>query len=190
MILAGVMVALAAIGIVLVVGMRRKSPTVLRLVRRFARVVVNPRVLATAGTPGAYASVIRHVGRTTGRLYETPVVAERTGDGFVIALPYGATANWVKNVLVSGSATIVHEGTTYPVDQPEIVPLALVADHFTSKDRRNLDRLRVDQCVRLRRSEQSGPSVEVAAGASRTTAGPSRQGPSAGRVRVGDRGAG
>ena len=169
MILGGLMVALAVIGIVFFVGMRRKSPTVLRVVRRFARAVVNPRVLATAGTPGASASVIRHVGRKTGRPYQTPVAAEPTGDGFVIALPYGTTANWVKNALVSGSATIVDEGTTYRVDQPEIVPLALMADHFPLKDRRNLDRFRVDQCLRLRRTDQTELSSEGAAGVPETS---------------------
>ena len=178
-ILGGLMVALAAIGIVFVAGMRRKSPTVLRVVRRFARAVVNPRVLKTAGTPGAYASVIRHVGRTTGRPYETPVVAEPTGDGFVIALPYGTTANWVKNVLASGSATIVDEGTTYRVDQPEIAPLALMADHFPMKDRRNFGRFRVDECLRLRRTDQHELSMKVAAGVPGTTAGSSCHDPSA-----------
>jgi len=151
MIVGGLIVALAAIAIVFVTGMRRKSPTVRRTVRRFIRAFVNPRMLATAGTPGAYASVIRHVGRMTGRVYRTPVVAELTGDGFVIALPYGTTANWVRNVLVSGSATLVHEGTTYRVDRPEILPLALMADHFPAKDRRNHDRFKVDQCLRVRR---------------------------------------
>jgi deazaflavin-dependent oxidoreductase (nitroreductase family) len=159
--------------------MRRKSPTVLRLVRRFNRAFVNPRVLATAGTPGAYASVICHVGRRTGRRYRTPVVAEQTGDGFVIALPYGTTANWVKNVLVSGSATIVDEGTTYRVDQPEIVPLARMADYFPMKNRRSFGRFRVDQCLRLRRTDEHELSMELAAGASRTTATSSRHGPSA-----------
>lgn len=163
-VLVGLIVALAAIGVVFVAGMRRKSPTVLRTVRRFNRAVVNPRMLSTAGRPGAYASVVRHVGRTTGRLYQTPVVAEPTRDGFVIALPYGTTANWVKNVLASGSATIVDEGGTYRVDRPEIVPLASMADHFPTKDRRNLDRFRVDQCLRLRRTEQPEPSTQVAAG--------------------------
>ena len=161
-ILGGLIVALAAVGVVFVAGMRKKSPTVLRTVRRFNRAVVNPHMLATAGTPGAYASVIRHVGRRTGRAYETPVVAEPTGNGFVIALPYGTTANWVKNVLASGSATIVDEGTTYRVDRPEVVPLGLMADHFPAKDRRTLARFRVDQCVRLRRVDPLGPLTPLA----------------------------
>ncbi len=166
LILGGVVLALATIVIAVVAGLRRKSPAVRRAVRRFIRVVVNPRMLTRAGTPGAYASVIRHVGRTTGRHYRTPVVAERTDDGFVIALPYGTTANWVKNVMASGSATIVHEGETYPVDRPEILPLALMAAHFPAKDRRSLDRFRVDRCVRVRRADRTEPAME-GAGASR-----------------------
>ena len=150
-VLAGLVVVVAAIGVVFVVGMRKKSPAVLGAVRRFSRSVVNPRMLATAGTPGAYASLIHHVGRTTGRDYRTPVVAEPTGDGFVIALPYGTTSNWVRNVLASGSATIVHEGATYRVDRPEVVPLALMDEYFPAKERRSHARFKVNQGLRLRR---------------------------------------
>jgi deazaflavin-dependent oxidoreductase (nitroreductase family) len=157
-VLGGLIVALAAVGLVFVVGMRRKTSWVLRAVRRFNRAVVNPRMLASAGTPGAYASVIRHVGRRTGRAYETPVVAEPTDDGFVIALPYGTTSNWVKNVLASGSATIVEEGVTYEVDRPEVVPMALVIDHFPVKDRRAHARFSVNECVRVRRVDRLGPT--------------------------------
>lgn len=161
-VLGGLIVVLVAVGLVFVVGMRRKTPAVLRTVRRFNRAVVNPRMLKTAGTPGAYASVIRHVGRRTGRAYQTPVVAEPTDDGFVIALPYGTTSNWVKNVLASGSATIVDEGTTYRVDRPEVVPMALVLDHFPAKNRRAHARFRVDRCVRLRRVDRIGPPPQIA----------------------------
>jgi hypothetical protein len=46
-----------------------------------------------------------------------------TEDGFVIALVYGSRTNWLQNVLARGSATLVHEGQTYEIDQPEIVPI-------------------------------------------------------------------
>ena len=152
-IVGAVVVALAAIGIVFVVGMRRHSPAVSRAVRRFARAVINPRMLASAGTPGAYASVVHHIGRTTGRHYRTPVVAQRTADGFVIALPYGTTSNWVKNAVASGFATIVNEGDTYRVDRPELVPLALMAEYFPPKELRTHNRFKVDQCLRFRRMD-------------------------------------
>ncbi len=151
-IVAALLVAVLAVAVVFVMGMRRKSPAVLRLVRGFARSVINPRVLATAGTPGAKTSVMGHVGRRTGRAYRTPVEAVRTDDGFVVALPYGTTANWVRNVLATGTATVTHDGREHRVGRAELVPLAAVASHFTAKDRRTLERFRVEWCVLLRTS--------------------------------------
>ena len=151
--------ALAA-GLILVLiafvfGMRAKSPVVLRAVRRFNRRFMNPRQMKTAGTPGAYAGVIRHVGRRSGRVYETPVGPFATDDGFVIALPYGTSSDWVRNVLAAGSATLVTEGQAYEVDEPEIVPLGDVIDVLPSKERRNLRLFRVEQAMRTHRREPS-----------------------------------
>jgi hypothetical protein len=134
-------------------GMRSKSPPVLKAVRRFNRSVSNPRQMATAGSPGAYASVIRHVGRTSGREYETPIGATATEDGFVVALPYGASADWLKNLLASGSAMIVDEGSSYRVDQPVVVTLAVAIDDFPPGERRLLRVFGVDESLRVRRSE-------------------------------------
>ena len=134
-------------------GMLSKSPKVLNAVRRFNRSVSNPRQMATAGSPGAYASVIRHVGRTSGREYETPNGATATEDGFVVALPYGASADWLKNLLASGSAMIVNEGSPYRVDQPEVVTMAEAIDDFPPKERRMLRVFGVDKSLRVRRSE-------------------------------------
>lgn len=158
-ILIGVVVAVAAVGVVFVVGMRRGNPTVRRLLRGFARSMVNPRVLRSAGTPGAAVSVIRHVGRTSGRTYRTPVSAEPAGDGFVIALPYGTTSNWVRNVLASGSATIVRDGVFHRVDQPRIVPINEVSDLFPAKDLRGLRRFRVEHCMRLSVAPEPAPAT-------------------------------
>jgi deazaflavin-dependent oxidoreductase (nitroreductase family) len=155
------LVALAAIGIVFMAGMRMKSPLVLDAVRRINR-AMKPLAMRSAGAPGAYASVIRHVGRTTGRPYETPVGAVATDDGFVIALPYGSNTDWLKNVLASGSATIVDEGNTYRVDQPEIVPTAVAAPLFPPEDQRTLRLFGVDQCLRARRVEPDDAAVQVA----------------------------
>jgi hypothetical protein len=116
--------AVAAVATVFLIGMRTKSPAVVERVRRFNRAVTNPRVLRSAGSPGASASVIRHVGRVSGRQYETPVGPSAVGDGFVIALPYGPDADWVRNVLASRSATLVHEGSTVLVHDPEVIPTA------------------------------------------------------------------
>jgi len=161
-IVVGLLLVLVVVGILFLVGMRKKSPTVLRAVRRFNRAFTNPRQMKTAGTPGAYASVIRHVGRTSGRPYETPVGTFATDDGFVIALPYGSDPDWLKNVLASGSATIVAEGHTYRVDRPELVPTAVAAPHLPRSEQRNLRLFAVDQCLQVRRSEPDEASSQAA----------------------------
>lgn len=137
------------VGGLVLLGVRVRVPLAVETMRRFSR-LFNPRQMQTAGTPGAYASIIRHRGRASGRAYETPVGAVELDDGFVIALPYGMRSQWVRNVLASGAATIVHEGREYPVDRPELVPLAMVASAFSASDQRSHRLFRVDQGLRLR----------------------------------------
>jgi len=144
-------VGLVAIALVFLLGMRAKSPLVLNPLIRLQRAILNPRQMRSAGKPGAYASVIRHRGRVSGRPYETPVGAVAAAHGFVIALPYGSRAQWLKNVVASASATIVHEGQTYQVDQPEIIPMQAVEAQFTASDQRSFRWLGVDQALRVRR---------------------------------------
>jgi deazaflavin-dependent oxidoreductase (nitroreductase family) len=114
---------LAIVGMIAVFffGMRAKCPPVMNVVRTFNRKVTKAQAMKTAGQPGAYAAIITHVGRTSGTEYETPVGPFVTDEGFIIPLPYGTTADWVKNVLQAGTATIEFEGDTYEVDQPELI---------------------------------------------------------------------
>src|SRR5258708_33349964 len=121
-------------GIVLVVGIRRQSAGVVNGVRRLSR-ATKALPLKTAGTGDGYASVVRHVGRTSGKSYETPVHAVATDGGFAIVLPYGSGSDWVKNVLARGTAAIVCGGPADPGGGPQIVPLAAAAPPLTSPDR-------------------------------------------------------
>jgi hypothetical protein len=160
-------VGLVVIALVYLLGMRAKSPLLLKPLIRLQRAIINPRQMRSAGTPGAYASVIRHRGRVSGRAYETPVGAVATGDGFVIALVYGSGTNWLQNVLASGSATIVHEGNTYSVDHPEVIAMQAVATRFSPGDQRGFRWLDVDQVLRVRRvepEEAAGHSADAARG--------------------------
>jgi hypothetical protein len=72
------------------------------------------------------------------------------GDQFVIALPYGPGADWVRNVRAHGSATLVHEGRTVWVDQPVVVPLAEVLADLPRSEQRTLRLFGVNQCLRIR----------------------------------------
>lgn len=139
--------------VVLVVGMRTKSTVVLTAVRRLNRAVTNKRMMRSAGTPGAYASVVRHVGRSTGASYATPVGAVPTDSGFVIALPYGPETDWLKNVLAAGVAIIVHDGASHQVADPQLIPAAEAGRHFPPKERRAHRLYGVDQFLLLRHAE-------------------------------------
>jgi len=131
------------------VGMRHKGSVVVQAQRQINKALLNPRQMSSAGRPGGYASLIRHRGRTSGRSYETPVGAERTDSGFVIALVYGPQTDWVKNVLAAGSATIVHEGTPYPVERPEVRPLAEHLDDFPRSMRSSAWSMNITECLLL-----------------------------------------
>jgi deazaflavin-dependent oxidoreductase (nitroreductase family) len=163
-IVVGVVVG-AVVGAVFVIGMRAKSPGVQRAVKRMNKAYWNPRSMETAGTPGAYASVMRHLGRRSAAVYETPVVPATTEDGVVIALPYGASADWVRNVLAAGGATLSHEGETFEVDRPEVVPMEHVDGYFADSERRTHRMMRVDQGLRLRRVDSASGSTSEAANA-------------------------
>jgi deazaflavin-dependent oxidoreductase (nitroreductase family) len=158
-VLAVLVLALLAIAIVYVFGVRSKSATVRTAARHFHHGVGNPLQLRSAGTPGTYASVIRHQGRRTGRTYHTPVWAVPTEDGFVIALVYGSASDWVKNVLASGAAAIVHHGASYPVDQPEIVPMEHARVYFPATLQQTHRLVGVEGCLRVRRVEVANTSA-------------------------------
>jgi hypothetical protein len=143
---------LAFAGLVFV-AIRTKSPQLLDAVRWFNRTFTNRLQRPFAGKPGAYAAVIRHQGRRSGRSYETPIVPFATDDGFVVSLPYGPTADWVENVLALGSAVLIHEGRTLTVDRPEVVPVAQVEDLFPVSEQRTHRLFRIEHCLRLRRVE-------------------------------------
>lgn len=137
------------------VSMRAKYPPVLTAVRRMNKATWNPRSMKTAGQPGAYASVIGHVGRTSGTPYETPIGAVEIEDGFVVALPYGTNPDWLKNVLSAGSAIMVYEGDRYVVDHPEVVPAAVANAYFSSNDQRTHRLFGIDDFLLLRRTESA-----------------------------------
>lgn len=137
---------------VLVAGMRWKVPPVLDAVRRMNRTVTNPRVMRTAGSAGTQTSLIRHTGRSSGRTYETPVDIIETADGVLIALPYGTRADWVRNVVAAGSATIVSGGRSFGVEAPIIAATSDVEGQIPARTLRTLRVFGVTECLHLKRA--------------------------------------
>jgi len=88
-------------------------------VARFARDYVNPVSRRFAGRAPPFA-VVRHVGRSSGKEYRTPIMVFRTDDGFVIALTYGPGTDWVRNVLAADETTIEYRSREITVDGPRL----------------------------------------------------------------------
>lgn len=83
-------------------------------------------------------SVVNHVGRRSGREYRNPVSAYPLGDGFVIAILYGAESHWVRNVMATGRFTLQTKGHDYRLERPEIIAPAQALPAFPALSRRML----------------------------------------------------
>ncbi|MEF2975874.1 nitroreductase family deazaflavin-dependent oxidoreductase [Subtercola sp. YIM 133946] len=60
-------------------------------------------------------TIVQHVGRRSGRTFETPIIVQPTAGGFVIALTYGPDVNWFRNVVAAGGCVLVHHRRRYTV---------------------------------------------------------------------------
>ena len=75
---------------------------------------LNPVALRIARTGRGPFSIVRHIGRKTGRTYETPVILTGSAEGLVSELTYGDQVYWYRNIVRAGGE-ILHRGRMYRV---------------------------------------------------------------------------
>lgn len=80
---------------------------------------LNPLTRRLARSSLGPFSIIRHVGRRSGKVYETPIIVAPHPSGFVIELTYGPEVDWHKNIVAAGGGTLVHRGKEYPFSRIE-----------------------------------------------------------------------
>ncbi len=80
---------------------------------------LNPLTRRLARTSFGPFSLIQHVGRKSGKPYETPIIVARIDDGFVIELTYGPEVDWYKNVKAAGGCNILWHGHEYVINRLE-----------------------------------------------------------------------
>ena len=119
------------------------------VVKQFNKHVLNPVMLPLAGRRHWYASAIEHTGRRSGRRYTTPVVAERTPDGFIVPLPYGTDVDWLRNVLAAGRTTLRSRGVTYEVTDPRVVDADAVFTQVAPRYARAWHRFGITRYLKL-----------------------------------------
>lgn len=116
---------------------------------RIAR-FTNPVMLPLAGRRwNPIFAVVEHRGRKSGRAYAAPIAARRMGDGFVVALAFGAQVDWYRNLLAAGGGVIRWRGNAYPVAAPQRIDAASGLEPFHPVQRMLLRIAGVDGYVRV-----------------------------------------
>jgi len=87
--------------------------------RAFNKRFFNPLMRKLAGKRFVPFALVRHVGRRSGKTFETPISAKPVGGGFVIALPYGSDVDWYRNVMAAGGGVMRWHGKEYAFGKPE-----------------------------------------------------------------------
>ena len=81
--------------------------------------ILNRLVLRFAGRRHVPLYVLlRHQGRRSGHTYATPVVGMRVPGGFAIPLAFGEGADWYRNIMASGGATLRRDGIEHRLTDP------------------------------------------------------------------------
>lgn len=88
-------------------------------IRTFNKHITNRITRRFASCSHGPFAVIRHVGRRSGKPYETTIMIWPMGDGFVIALTYGPEVDWYRNVLAAGHCRVLWHGREYALGKPE-----------------------------------------------------------------------
>jgi len=75
-------------------------------------------------------AIIRHVGRSSGKPYETVIWVWPLGEGFVIALTYGSKVDWYRNMSAAGGGAVLWHKRVYIVGKPEPIDLETALPAF------------------------------------------------------------
>jgi deazaflavin-dependent oxidoreductase (nitroreductase family) len=117
--------------------------------RYFNKRVLNRFMLKFAGYSRNSFAVVRHVGRRSGKTYETPIMVESRGKDFIIALTYGPHVDWYRNLLAAGQGTLIWQGKTYTIGKPESIDTATALVEFPLFQRTILQLLKVQHFIRV-----------------------------------------
>lgn len=104
-------------------------------IRTFNKYITNPLLRPFAKNPRGPFAVVYHVGRRSGKPYETTLMLRPMGDGFVIALTYGPGVDWYRNVLAAEHCTLLWHGKVYAVGKPEPIDVKTALSAFSAPQR-------------------------------------------------------
>jgi deazaflavin-dependent oxidoreductase (nitroreductase family) len=74
-----------------------------------------------SGTERSSWGLLTHVGRRSGRVYQTSLGTIDYGGGFLLPLGYGLETDWYRNLMAAGTGTLTWKGRTYQLERPELI---------------------------------------------------------------------
>lgn len=102
---------------------KSRNPRVIGWLTSYHKHVTNPVMVRFFSGRGSVNALLHHVGRRSGKTYKTPLTAHRSDDTIIVALPYGPETDWLRNLRSAGQGVLELEGTSFTVEEPEVVPL-------------------------------------------------------------------
>jgi deazaflavin-dependent oxidoreductase (nitroreductase family) len=113
--------------------------------------LLNPVLIRLAGTRWIPLwGIVRHRGRRSSRPYSTPVAIGHRDDALFIPLPFGDTADWVRNVLAARGCVVRWNGAEHEMIDPEVIHAASGLAAFNVVEARLLEAVGIKGILRLR----------------------------------------
>ncbi len=126
-----------------------------RRLRILLKYTLNPLALRLARAGIGPLSIVRHVGRRSGRQYDTPLLLAPITGGYVAELTYGPNVDWFQNVKAAGSCTILRGDSEIAIDRIEPMDADAGRQAFPRAARILLQMLRRRHYVRMYAAVQS-----------------------------------
>jgi len=118
-------------------------------IRTFNKHILNPILSRIARSSHGPFAIIRHVGRKSGRTYETPVIVFPFNGGFVLALTYGKEVDWYRNVMAAGRCVVIWHKREVAIEKIEPITLAEARPLLHQPERTILRLIKTQHFIRM-----------------------------------------
>jgi deazaflavin-dependent oxidoreductase (nitroreductase family) len=119
-------VAIGVTGLAVIIAWGMRRPGVAASIKRgwlwVLKNTLNRWTTAAARSGRGPFSLVRHVGRKSGKVFETPIIVAPVAEGFVAELTYGENVNWYRNIVAAGGCELIVHGAVHHVIAIEPYP--------------------------------------------------------------------
>lgn len=110
---------------------------------------INKRFFNPRAVDNTKWAVVTHVGRSTGRVFRTPLGAHEIDNSFVFVLVYGSRSDWAQNILKAGSASLDMDNETIELVSPRLISREEASVLLDGIAKRAPSWLKVDEYLRM-----------------------------------------